>query len=147
GDVETCLAVGEVKAASPSSNGVPGTGLEEAWCSGMIFRGAGPKDAELLLDAFVGDAGIIGDPARRGAPQFREDFTRIGERESSLASQRRRDVLHDAPVLTGIAGRIHALVDLDNPAFNLCDGALVLLVQRSRQHDLGMMGGFAEEEI
>src|SRR5262249_30718341 len=74
-------------------------------------------------------------------------FMRIRESEASRATQRPRNVLDDAPVLPGVAGRINALIDLDDAPLDLRDGALVLFVERSRQYDLGMAGRLAEKEV
>ena len=41
------------------------------------------------------------------------------EGEALLPAQRPGDVLDDAPVLPGLAGRIDRLVDLDDAAFDL----------------------------
>ena len=95
----------------------------------------------------VGDAGIVGDAARRGPAQLLEDFARAREGEAAFAAEGRGDVLDDAPVLPGVAGAIDGLVDLDDPAFDLRDGALVLLVQRAGQHDVGVAGRLVEEEV
>src|SRR5262245_13614591 len=73
GDVEACLAVSEIKAASPTSDRVPGVRLEQSGRAGMVLRGAGPEDAVFFFDALVGDAGVIGDAARRSAAQLVED--------------------------------------------------------------------------
>ena len=57
------------------------------------------------------------------------------------------DVLNDLPVLPGVSGRIDRLVYLDDPSFDLRDDAFVLLMQRTRKNDVGVMRRLAEEEV
>ncbi len=57
------------------------------------------------------------------------------------------DILDDAPVLARLAGAVDRLVDLDDAALDLRDGALVLFLQTARQHDVGVPRGVAQEEI
>src|SRR5438067_1241335 len=101
GDVKAGFAVGEVKAAIAVGDRVGRSGLEEARRAGMIFAWARPEDPQLLVDFFIGDAGVIRDSPGRSGAQLLEDLARVGEGEALLAPERAGDILNDAPVLTG----------------------------------------------
>ncbi len=51
------------------------------------------------------------------------------------------------PVHPRLAGRVDSLVDLHDAAFAGGGRAFVLLVQRARKHDVGMVGGLGQEEV
>src|SRR4029079_5844217 len=76
-----------------------------------------------------------------------EDLTGALEREAVRPSQRRGDVLDDAPVLPRLAWTVDRLVDLDDAALDLRDGPFVFFVQTPRQHDLGVPCRVVQEEV
>ena len=51
------------------------------------------------------------------------------------------------PVLPRLAGAVDRLVDLDDAALDLRDGALVFFLQAAGQDDVGVAGGVVEEEV
>ncbi len=122
--------------------------LEEPRRAGVVLRGAGPEHAHVLLDLLVGDAGVVGGAALGGHSQLVEDVLGAGEVVEVLpAPQALGELHHDLPVGLGVAWAVHGLVDLDDAALGAGGGALVLLVQGRRQHDVRMLGALAEEEV
>src|SRR5579871_5740645 len=113
----------------------------------MVLRRTGPEDAVFLFDELVSDSRVIGDAASRSATQFRKDFARTGECEAAFSTQSVGNVLNDPPVLPSVTGRSDTRIDLDDTAFDLRDGSLVLLMQRTGQNDIGMARRFAEKEV
>src|SRR5215471_3695337 len=113
----------------------------------MVICRTRPEDAVLLLDLFVSDAGIIGNSAGASAPQFFEHFTRRAKRKTALAAHRGGNVLDDPPILPRISGWIDRTIDLDHATFNLRNGSFIFLVQRTRQHDIGVTSRFIEKEV
>src|SRR5262245_7928116 len=154
-DVESRLAVREVKRPVTLRDRIVASALEEprgAWMVNRrarfrIFAVAGPEDAHLPLDLFVGDARVVRDTAFAGDAQFVENLARAAEGEAARPTQRGRQVLNDAPVLPGLARTLHGLVDLDDAAFDLRDGPFILFVQAARQHDVRVTRRVVEEEI
>src|SRR5690606_6024375 len=128
-------------------NRVPRAGLEQPWRAGMIVRRAWPEHTELLIDLLVRDAGVVREATLRRDAQLVEDPARRLEVEAAAAAERVRDVLDDAPVLARVARRIDGPVDLDDAALDLRHGALVLLLERAREHDVGVARGLAQEEL
>src|SRR6185369_2357259 len=112
-----------------------------------ILAVAGPEDAHLLLDLFVGNARVVSDTALAGDAQLVEDLARALEREATRTTERVREILNDAPVLPRLAGALHSLVDLDHAAFDLCDGAFILFMQAAGQDDVRVTRGVVEKEI
>ena len=112
-----------------------------------ILRIARPEHAHLALDLLVSDARVVGDAAFACDPQLLENLAWLFEGESLRAAERARQILDDPPVLSGLAGAVDGLIDLDDAAFDLRDGAFILFVKTARQHDVGVAGGVVEEEI
>ena len=95
----------------------------------MVVARAWPEDAELLLDLFVRDAGVVGDAAPTCAAQLVEDFARLAKCKAVRPAQRGGNVLDDPPILPRISRRIDRLVDLDHSAFDLRDRAFIFFLQ------------------
>ena len=68
-------------------------------------------------------------------------------REVLAAAEPPGEVEEDLPVAAGLAGRVDGGVDLDDPPLAAGRGALVLLVQRAGQDDVGVVGGLGQEEV
>src|SRR5262249_23264897 len=113
----------------------------------MALARTGPKDAVLGLNSLVGNARIVRDAAGTRPPQLVEDLPRAGEREPLRPAEGTGDVLDDPPVLAGVAGTVDRLIDLDDPALRRADDALILLVQRTRKHHVGVPGRLGQEEV
>src|SRR4051812_4699674 len=147
GDVEPSFAVGKIERAGAARDRVPRVWFEESRRTGVIVARARPADAELLLNLFVRDAGIVGDAALAGPAELVEDLPRLAKRKAMWPAQRLRDVLNDAPVLPRIARRIDCLVDLDHSTFDLGDRTFIFFMQRTGQDDVSIAGRVIEEEI
>jgi hypothetical protein len=144
---EAGLAVGKVERPRALGDGVPGARLEQARGSGMGFVRARPEDAVRGLDLLVRDPRIVRDAAFRGHTQLVEDLARAREREPALPSERARDVLDDLPIRARVAGGLDRLPDADDAPFGGRDRPFVLLVERARQHDVGVPRGLRQEEV
>ena len=135
--VEAGLAVGVEEPAA----------LEQSGGAGVAGFGDGPEQAHLVLDALPGGAGVVGRAAGAGPAELVEDLFGVRVREVLALAQPFGDVEQDLPVTAGLAGWGHGGVDLDDPSLPAGRGAFVLLVQRSGQHDVGVVAGFGEEEV
>src|SRR5262249_8476425 len=134
---EVRAPVGEIERAGTAGDRVPGAGLEEPRSPRVILRGAGPEDAVLALEPLVGDPGVVCDAALLRDSQLVENRARRLESEPAGAAERPRDVLNDPPVFARLARTGDRFVDLDDAALGGRDDPLVLLVKRTRQHDVG----------
>src|SRR5436309_1087511 len=103
--------------------------LEEPRRARVIDRRTGPEDAELGVDPFVGDAGVVGDAAARGLAQLFEDLARLAVGKKPFLPQPLRQLDVDAAVLPGIARRIDRLLDMDHPPLRAADDPLLLFLQ------------------
>src|SRR5581483_1978037 len=121
--------------------------LEEPRRAGMIRVRARPEDPLLALDPLPADARVVGAAAGREATQLLEDRARPGEGEEVADAEALGDVAHDAPVGPCLAGRLDRLPDPDDTPLDGRRRALVLLVQRAGQHEVGVARGLGEEEV
>src|SRR5262249_14444373 len=103
--------------------------FKQTWRTGMIDRRAWPEHPEVLLDLLVRDAGIVGDSAARGAPQFLKDLLRRAEVEETALAQSPRQIADNLPVAPGFAGGIDRLADADDAALRTSHGPLVFLLK------------------
>src|SRR5262245_52164240 len=136
GDVEPRLSVREVEGAGALRDGVPAVTLEQPrrprvvhGLAGLRILGvAGPEDPEVLLHLLPGDARVVRHAALAGHAQLLEHLPWALEREAALAAERPGEVLDDPPVLSSVSGRIHGLVDLDEPPLVLRHRYLTVLL-------------------
>src|SRR5262249_4210664 len=68
-------------------------------------------------------------------------------REVALLAEPARNLDKDLPVAAGVSRWSHGGVDLDDAPLDSGAGALVLLVQRSSQDDVGVLRALGEEEV
>ena len=113
----------------------------------MIFRRARPEHAHVVLDLLVGDAEVIRRAALGGDAQFVEDFLGRIVGEMLFRAEPLGDFQQDAGVGARIARRIHRLADAHDATLGRGDRAVFLLVKRTGQNEIGVAGGFVEEEI
>src|SRR6478609_795434 len=112
----------------------------------MILARAGPEYAILTLDSLIGNAGVVGDSAGRGAAQFGEDGTRLG-REESASAQTLRDAGDYLQIRPNVAGRRDGAAPVENPAFEVSHSAFFFGPLRGRKHHVGALSGFGEKEV
>src|SRR5690606_2744213 len=104
-------------------------------------------DAELVLDALPGDAGVVGAAALRRHPQLLEYLLGVRVREVLAPVEAAGEIDQDLPVQTGLAGRLLGGVELDDAPLDVGGGALVLLMQRAGHDDVGVERGLGYEEV
>ncbi len=122
--------------------------LVQAGRAGVADLGDRPEQAHLVLDALPGGAACSRRCRRRwrGSSSSKicsvfvyGKYSPLPSRSamSSRISQSRR----------ASPGGVDGGVDLDDAALAAGRGALVLLVQRAGQHDVGVLGGLGQEEV
>ena len=124
---------------------VPSTVLRAV--PGAIQCRAGPEDALVGFYLRVGDAGVVGDAAGAGGPQFLKDRFRVGVGEPAFLAQPGRQPLHQFQVGQDFGGRVKGAVAADDPAFQVGHGALFLGPLRGGQHHVGQLRRFRQEEV
>src|SRR5262249_51402827 len=113
----------------------------------MTVARARPEDTLLALDALPRDARVVGRPALRGDAQLLEHRARVGVREVALRAETPREIEQDLPVAARTPRRLHRGVDLDDAPLDRRRRALVFLVERSGQDDVGVARALGEEEL
>src|SRR5262249_38501025 len=112
---------------------------------GMIR--ARPEDTLLLFDLLVSNAVIVTQSTPRHPPQLTEDVFNAGIGKLLPGSKASGQVADDLPVWARLSWRLHGLSDADDAAFGRGHGALVFLLQRARQNDIGMARRFGHKEV
>src|SRR5207249_1148828 len=115
--------------------------------SGMIFGRTRPKDSHLLVDFFIGNSVIIGDPSTRGFSEFVKDFARRSKTEKMSPAQFPREITEDLRVWESIAGRRYGLPDMNDAAFDVAGDAFFFLLQAACEDNVGIMRCFGHEEV
>src|SRR5690554_2339630 len=154
GGDEASLAVGEIEGTGAASHRVPGAWLKKTRGARVIhgltvgrLAGTGPEDAVLILDLFISNARIVDHRPLGGDAQLLEHLSGVCEGHAVFATQRAGNILNDRPIPARLARALDRPVDLDNAPLKLRDRALVLLLQRPRQDDIGKTSGLVEEEV
>src|SRR5436190_17556532 len=121
--------------------------FEEAGSAWMIERRAGPEDPHLLFNPFIGNAVIVRIAAARGFAKLLVNLSRGAVREVLALAQAARDFADDLAIGARMGRRGDGLVDFDDAALARGDDSFLLFLQAAGQHDVGMVGAFAEQEI
>ena len=120
---------------------------EESRRAGVIERGAGPKNAHLLIHSLVGDAVVVGYTAPRSDSQFFENVGGILEWEVLPAAQPVRQLDDDVGVASRVARRVDALLPVNDAPFGTATEPVFFLMQAAGHNDIGVMRSFREKEI
>ena len=155
GEVDRVLRVGHLEArpvrrrveVEEAVGVVAAAVLEQPRRAGVVLRRARPENPHLVLHALPGDAGVVGRPARAGAPQLVEDLLVVAEGEQVPRAQAARQLQQDPRVRARVARRVHRGPDAAHPPLRGGRRALLLLVQRAGQHHVGVARRLAHEEV
>src|SRR5207302_5306518 len=124
-----------------------GAALEEPRRAGVILGWTRPEGAHVTIEALVRDAAVVGDAAAREPPQLVEDVGRRMEVEALTLAEPACQLADDLPVAPRLARRLDGLPDADDAALDARHRAVVLLVQRAGEHEVGVTRRLRQEEV
>ena len=119
----------------------------EAWSARVPFFGDRPEQPVLGFDPLPCRTSVVGGAAGGREAELFEDLVGVGVREVVATTETVGEIDEDLPVASSLTGRLDGGVALDDPPLSRGGRALVLLMERPRQDDVGVMARIGDEEV
>src|SRR3954447_25565829 len=87
---------------------------KKTWRAGMVSARAWPEHSVLMCDAFISEAGIVGDSCGGRPAKLCEYFFRLGWKDLS-ASETSRNTRYDLEIIADSARRVGCTATQDHP--------------------------------